>query len=410
MSSLTPWHTDQWFVSPWNYLPEATQGFRFADQIQIHDLTLRDGEQQTGFCFRSDEKVEIARRLAELGVHRIEAGTPAVSKDDAKAVQEIAKLDLGPKIFALARCRVEDVKQVVDCGVDGAIVEIPCSEHMLEYAYGWSQERAIEMSVEATRYAKEQGLYVVFFPIDSTRTEMTWYLDIIEQVASYGGMDGLALVDTTGTLAPHAVPYMVEKTRERLPDVPLECHFHNDFGLGAANTLAALAAGVQVAHLTVTGIGERGGSVPLEDVVVSLLTMYGVDVGIKYGQLTALSHLIRERSPLQIPSNRQIVGDDLFDMESGIITDWYAKCRKDHVLEVFPFHWDLVGQKPPRVVLGKKSGRASIALRLEEMGISATTEQMMDMMWLVKDRSIEKKGLLTDSEFEEIVQSVLSAS
>ena len=149
---------------------------------------------------------------------------------------------------------------------------------------------------------------------------------------------------------------------------------------------------------------------PLEDVVVSLLTMYGVDVGIKYGQLTALSHLIRERSPLQIPSNRQIVGDDLFDMESGIITDWYANCRKDHVLEVFPFHWDLVGQKPPRVVLGKKSGRASIALRLEEMGISATTEQMMDMMWLVKDRSIEKKGLLTDSEFEEIVQSVLSAS
>jgi isopropylmalate/homocitrate/citramalate synthase len=200
---------------------------------------------------------------------------------------------------------------------------------------------------------------------------------------------------------------MVQKTRERLPGVPLECHFHNDFGLGAANTLSALATGVDVAHLTVTGIGERGGSAPLEDVAVSLLTMYGVDLGIKYEQLTSISQLIRELSPLQIPNNRQIVGDDVFDMESGIITDWYQNCRHDHVLEVFPFHWDLVGGKPPRVVLGKKSGRASISLRLEEMGVTATPEQTMDILLAVKDKSIEKKGLLTDEEFEQIVQSVV---
>lgn len=163
-----------------------------------------------------------------------------------------------------------------------------------------------------------------------------------------------------------------------------------------------------MAHLTITGIGERGGSAPLEDVAVSLLTMYGVDLGIKYEQLTAMSQLIRKHSPLQIPKNRQIVGDDLFDMESGIITDWYQNCRHDHVLEVFPFHWDLVGQRPPRVVLGKKSGRASVALRLEEMGIEASREQMVDMLWKVKDKSIEKKGLLTEAEFEAIVQEVLA--
>jgi isopropylmalate/homocitrate/citramalate synthase len=171
--------------------------------------------------------------------------------------------------------------------------------------------------------------------------------------------------------------------------------------------LAGLAAGAEVAHLTVTGIGERGGSAPLEDVAVSLLTLYGVDLGIKYEQLTALSQLIRQLSPLEIPNNRQIVGDDLFDMESGIITDWWQNCRHDHPLEVFPFHWDLVGGKAPRVVLGKKSGRASIALRLEEMGIEATAGQMLDMMWRVKDKSIAKKGLLTDEEFKEIVQAIL---
>ncbi len=172
----TPWHTDQWFVSPWNYLPEVVAPFQFPQKIEIHDLTLRDGEQQAGILFRTDEKVRIAEALAELGVQRIEAGTPAVSKADEQAVREIANRHLGPKIFALARCMVEDVKRVADCGADGAIVEIPCSEHILQHAYRWPLERAIDMSVAATRAAHDEGLYVVFFPIDSTRSDVDWYL------------------------------------------------------------------------------------------------------------------------------------------------------------------------------------------------------------------------------------------
>jgi isopropylmalate/homocitrate/citramalate synthase len=183
----TPWHTDQWFVSPWNYLPEVTGPLHFPPKVEIHDLTLRDGEQQAGILFRKDEKVRIAEALAELGVHRIEAGTPAVSKEDELAVREIARRRLGPKIFALARCLVDDVKRVADCGVDGAIVEIPSSEHMLKYAYRWPLQKAIDMSVAATRCAHEQGLYVVFFPIDSTRSDIDWYLTLIERVASEAG-------------------------------------------------------------------------------------------------------------------------------------------------------------------------------------------------------------------------------
>jgi len=404
--SPTPWHTDQWFVSPWNYLPEVTASLHFPEKIQIHDLTLRDGEQQAGVLFRKDDKVRIAEALAELGVHRIEAGTPAVSKEDEDAVREIARRKLGPKTFALARCMVEDVKRVVDCGVDGAIVEIPCSEHIIQYAYRWSLQRAMDASIAATRYAHEQGLYVVFFPIDSTRTDIDWYLTLIERVASEGWMDALALVDTTGTISAHAVPFMVKRAQERIHK-PLELHFHNDFGHSVVNTIAGLAAGGSVAHVSMNGIGERAGNTPLEETVISLLTQYGQNVGIHYEKLYETAQLVRKLGQYPIADNRAVSGERLFHVESGIITDWWHNVGEEHILEVFPYRHDLVGQPRPELVLGKLSSTASIIMALEERGITASEGQLADMLLRVKTKSIEKKTELDDREFDEIVERVL---
>lgn len=406
---MIPWHTEQWFVSPWNYLPEVTASFQFPNEIQIHDLTLRDGEQQAGVLFRKDDKVRIAEALAALGVHRIEAGTPAVSKEDEDAVREIARRKLGPKIFALARCMVEDVKRVVDCGVDGAIVEIPCSEHIIQYAYRWSQQRALDASIAATRYAHEQGLYVVFFPIDSTRTDIDWYLTLIEKVARDGWMDALALVDTTGTISAHAVPFMVKRAQERIHK-PLELHFHNDFGHSVVNTIAGLAAGASVAHVSMNGIGERAGNTPLEETVISLLTQYGVNVGIQYDKLYETAQLVRRLGQYPIADNRAVTGERLFHVESGIITDWWHNCGDEHILEVFPYRHDLVGQPAPQLVLGKLSSTASIVMALEKRGITATDGQLSDMLLRVKHQAIEKKAELSDAEFDAIVERVLAPS
>ncbi len=402
-----PWKTEQWFVSPWNYMEEVTGEFLFPETVKVHDLTLRDGEQQAGLCFRKEEKVRLAEKMAELGVHRIEAGTPVVSAEDDAAIREIVRRNLGPEIFALARCRIEDVKRVVDTGVTGGIVEIPCSEHMLEYAYQWSLDKAIELSVSATNYAHEQGLYVVFFPIDATRTEMSWYLDLIQQVAEHGHMDALALVDTAGVLSPHAIPYLVRATRERIHK-PLEAHFHNDFGLGVANTISALASGVSVAHLTSLGIGERAGNTPLEETVVALLTLYGRDLGLRYDKLREYSLLVREVSGVQVPANRPIVGDTLFQMEAGIITDWYRNVGNEHLLEVFPFLPRLVGQSREEVLLGKKSGAASIDIWLEKIGADADKEQRSEVLQRVKLLGIEKKGPISELDFRAIVDDVIN--
>ena len=331
---------------------------------------------------------------------------PAVSKYDAQAVRDIVKLKLPAEIFAFSRCMVEDVKRAVDTGVKGIVMEVPASEHIIKHAYQWSLEKAVDLSIEATRYAKSQGLYVVFFPIDASRAEMGWYLNTMERVATEGHMDALALVDTFGVLSPHAVGYFVRESQKRIKK-PLETHFHMDFGMGVANTIIALAAGAQVVHSTISGIGERAGNVPTEDTLIALLTMYGVETGIQTEHLTKLSRYVRKIAKVAMPANRQIVGDNVYDIESGIIASWYKNVGAEHMLEVFPIHWNLVGQRPARVVLGKNSGLDSIKMHLQRIRVKATEEQVNELVLRVKSASLKNKGLVEDAEFRKIVKAVV---
>jgi len=213
--SQEPWKSKDWFTSPWNFADAVTSGYKFPKKISFHDVTLRDGEQQTGIVFTKDDKVRIAEGLAEAGVQRIEAGMPAVSPSDEAAVKEIVKRNLGPKIFGFARCMVDDVKKSVDAGCKGVVMEVPSSDHMIKYCYQWSIEKAIKTTVESTRYAHEQGLEVVFFPIDFTRAGIDWVLDLIMKIATEGYMDALALVDTMGVLNPHAIQYLVRNVKKQ---------------------------------------------------------------------------------------------------------------------------------------------------------------------------------------------------
>jgi isopropylmalate/homocitrate/citramalate synthase len=397
-----PYKADSWFVSPWNDFGEVIDALTFRDSIEIHDVSLRDGEQQAGVELTRPEKVEIAKRLAACGVHRIEAGMPAVSPDDEEAIREIVALGLPALIFAFARCTVADVQLAADCGADGIVVEIPSSKHIIEQAYGWPVDKAIGLSIEATLAAKDAGLYTVLFPIDSSRAEMGWYLDLIERVAADGHMDALALVDTVGGVSPHAVAYWLSKVRERLGDRRLECHFHDDFGMAVANTVMGLAGGANVAHTTVSGIGERAGNCAIEELVVALKLLYGVELGIDTSQFLELSRIVRRLTGHTIPSNRAVVGDRLFNVESGIIAGWMQQCGASTPTEIFPYHWSLVGQEPASVVLGKHSGMPSIALALERLGLEADKCARERLLRLVKDRAIREKRLVADQEFTDM--------
>ena len=404
--SQTPWKTDKWYVSPWNFAEPVLEQLHFPKTVKFHDITLRDGEQQTGVIFTKDDKIRIAEGLAEAGVHRIEAGMPVVSPSDTAAIKEIVKRNLGPKVFAFSRCMVDDVKRAVDCGVAGIVMEVPSSTHIIELAYKWPLQKAIDLSIESTAYAHSQGLEVVFFPIDFSRAEIGWVLDLISKVATEGHMDALALVDTFGVLAPHAMQYLVREAKKRI-NKPLEAHFHMDFGLGIANTIMAVAEGVEVIHSTVLGLGERAGNIPMEETVLALKMLYGIDTGIKTEKLYGLARLVEELSGHKVASNRPVVGEGLFQIESGIIASWWQNCGKDNPTELFPYHWSVVGQPEAKVVIGKGSGIDSIKAKLTHMGVQFTEEEAMKVVMAVKEHSLKTKALLTEEEFRQVLSATL---
>jgi len=401
----TPWKTDNWFVSPWNYLDEVTKDFIFPEKVKIHDVTLRDGEQQAGVIFTKDDKIRIAEKLSEVGIHRIETGMPAVSPRDEEAIREIVKRGLDSEIFCFCRCMVQDVQLAADCGVDGIVIEIPSSEHLIEKGYKWPMEKAIELSIKATGFAKEKGLYTVFFTIDATRSDINWLLSLVEKVADEGHMDAFTLVDTFGVLNPQAATYFTRKVKERISK-PLEIHFHSDFGLGVANTLNALIAGAEVIHSTVLGIGERAGNTPMEETAMALLTMYGIDVGIDYSKLNELSQLVRNLSGVQVPACRPFIGDGAYSIESGIVTGWFRQADEKRSTIVYPVHPEFVGHEKPEIVMGKKSGLDNICVWCDKLGIELDEDEALEVLKAVKLKSHDLKRVLSENEFMEIAESI----
>jgi len=401
----TPWKTDNWFVSSWNYLEEVTKDFHPPKKVKVHDITLRDGEQQAGVIFTKDDKIRIAEKLAEAGVHRIEAGMPAVSPRDEAALREIVKRNLKSEIFCFCRCVVDDVKRAADCGVKGIVIEIPASAHLVEQAYKWPLEKAIDLSIKATAFAKEKGLYTVFFTIDGTRTDLKWLLDLVDRVAKEGHMDAFTLVDTFGVLSPHAATYFTQKVKERVSK-PLEIHFHSDFGLGVANTIMAVLSGAEVIHSTVTGIGERAGNAPMEETTLALLTMYGIDVGIDYSKLNELSKLVQTLSGTQVPSNRPFIGEGAYTIESGIVTGWFKNVFEKNPTTVFPVRPEFVGHDAPKIYMGKKSGTDNIEIWTKKLGIQLNEEETLAVLQEVKLKSHDLKRVLDEDEFKEIVKNI----
>jgi isopropylmalate/homocitrate/citramalate synthase len=404
------YRTDQYYVSPWDFYPEVTKDFNIKPKVLIHDVSLREGEQQTGVVFNQKDKVEIAKKLAELGVDRIEAGMPAVSQQDEAAVKEIVQLNLGPKIFAFCRCMASDIELARKAGCDGATLEIACNPLFVEKAYGKTIDWAKKAAIEATIAAKECGLYVSFFTIDGTRTEIDVLLDIVDEIQQKGHMDAFVLADTFGCVHPQSVFPIIRKVKQRF-SCPVEAHMHMHFGLGAANTLTAIAAGAEVAHVAVSGIGEGAGNTPLEDVVLSLKCLYGVETRVKTEKFCEISKFVcKKTNNHPLPPNRPIVGRDVFRVESGIGVMFFNNAEKNGDPKIVgSFQPELVGQPGWEFVLGKKSGIFSIEKFLKQIGRTLDKDQQNDVLNKVKDLSLAEKRLVSIEEFKKFVDEAARA-
>jgi isopropylmalate/homocitrate/citramalate synthase len=180
--------------------------------------------------------------------------------------------------------------------------------------------------------------------------------------------------------------------------------------MGVANTINAVLAGGEVIHTTVLGIGERAGNTPMEETVLALLTMYGIDVGIDYSKMNEVSKLVQELAGVEVPTSRPFIGEGAYNIESGIVTGWYKNVFETNPTTVFPVRPDFVGHEVPRILMGKKSGLDNVAIWGKKLGIELNDEEAMDVLQEVKLKSHDLKRVLTEEEFMQIAEKVRSGS
>lgn len=386
-------------LSPFNFDPQVRSSFHIPDEVRVHDVTLRDGEQAPGVVFDRADRLRIAKALDALGVHRIEAGFPTVSKEDQAGVAEVANAGLEAEIWGFGRCLPQDVELNAACGIRQLTLEISISELKLS-AYGLDRKQVLGRMLSALTRAKELDLKVAFMPVDLTRAELDFARQVITQAVEEGHADEIVVVDTIGVATPETIFHLVKWIREWVA-VPLSIHCHNDFGLGLANSLAALKAGATCVHTSVNCLGERAGNVDLAELVMSLQLLYGVDSGIRTELLNETARLVEAISGYQLSLNKPIVGERIFTRESGGVVQQLLTLPA----AVEPYAPETVGLER-EVVLGKKSGRFSIMHALNKLGLEAEDEEIVRILAEVKRRSNECHCLITDEELRQILADV----
>ncbi|GKX36230.1 MAG: 3-hydroxy-3-methylglutaryl-CoA lyase [Rhizobiaceae bacterium MnEN-MB40S] len=393
----------KFWVSPYNFVPEVHASLELPEKVEIHDATLRDGEQTPGVVMTVDDKIAIASKLSEIGIERIEAGMPAVSPQDQQAIKEISRLGLKSKIFTFARAMKADIDMALECGANGVIIEVPIGYPKLKTQFGWTWRDVLTKSVPVINYARENGLYAVFFPYDTTRALPEDLENLCKGVMAEAVPDSIGIVDTMGCATPEAIKYMVRWVKG-MTGLPVEIHTHNDFGMGVATEIAAVTAGAVCVHSCANGLGERTGNAALEELMISLDLLYGYETGYRFEMLPELAELVSRVANVPIHRNKPVLGSGNFTRESGIGIQYVM----NDPLVMFGTHPGFTGREG-EVVLGKKSGKASITYKLKELGMGdATDEQNAEILDEVKQAGIRKKDILTNDEFRKIANAVLS--
>ena len=384
----------KYFVSPFN----QSVDLNFPDNITVYDTTLRDGEQTPGVCLRTPEKLQIARKLDELRLHQIEAGFPVVSHEEKRSVKAIADENLDAQILALCRTKKEDIDTALDCNVDGIITFLGTSALHLKHKLKVSQEDALNICMNSIEHAKDHGLFVAFSAEDATRTDLDFLKNVYKKAEIYGA-DRVHIADTVGAISPQGMDYLVRELKKEI-DIEIALHCHNDFGMALSNCISGLLAGASAVSTTVNGIGERAGNTSLEELVMTLLLIYGVDLDFNIKVFYELSQMVEELTNMKVPENKPIVGKNVFRHESGIHVDAVI----EEPLTYEPFLPELIGHQR-QIVLGKHSGCRAVKAKLNECGIDVTKDELCKIVGMVKEKREEGK-YINDKVFNDIVRSV----
>lgn len=368
--------------------------------IIIVDTTLRDGEQTAGVVFANREKVRIAKLLDEIGVPQIEAGVPIMGGDEKDAIRAICHSGLKASIMGWNRPVIKDIEASLECGVDAVAISISTSDIHIKHKLKKTREWVLEQMVKATRFAKQEGMYVSVNAEDASRSDMDFLLKFAV-AAREAGADRLRYCDTVGIMEPFTIYERIKNIKDKV-DLDIEMHTHNDFGMATANALAGVRAGANYVGVTVLGLGERAGNAALEEVVMAMKHLYNVDLNFKTKMFVEVAEYVSRASGRELPAWKAIVGSNMFAHESGIHADGVQKDPKTY--EAFqPEEVGLMRQ----IVIGKHSGSAALKNKFAEFGITLTDPQAHELLPKIRATTVSLKRNLFDKELMYVYKDYL---
>ena len=348
-------------------------------KVFIWDETLIEGENTPTVFMNYSERVRLATALDELGVSIINIGFPGFSSDEKEAIRRLSNENFTQaRLAASARIKREDVDACLNSNIREIAIATPFNNLNLKHVLKTSAERVIEQTADCVEYAKNHGLTVNFVIEDASRTPLDGILKICDTSVK-AGADRLVIDDTVGVLRPLSTHYLISKVRDGLVELTkksllLSIRCHNDFGLATANTLAAIEEGITHPQVCVAGYGERTGLAPLEEVVVSLELLYGINTGVDAHRIYRVSQFVEKSFTWPLAFQKPIVGEDAFSHAS----DKQVQGMLGHPLSYEPFSPKMLDRETT-LYMGKHLGEATVQAYLDLHGIKATPEQVAEI-------------------------------
>ncbi|MCW3078987.1 2-isopropylmalate synthase [Segetibacter sp.] len=377
------------------------------DQVYIFDTTLRDGEQVPGCKLNAHEKVDLAKRLEELGVDIIEAGFPISSPGDFESVNLISKTIKNSVVCGLSRAVQKDIE------VAGEALKyakrprihtgIGTSEYHIKGKFNSNREDILQRAIQCVKWARNFTDDVEFYAEDAGRTENEYLARVIEAVIKAGATT-VNIPDTTGYCLPSQYGAKIAYLKNNVSNIDkaiISCHCHNDLGLATANAISGVISGARQVECTINGLGERAGNTSLEEVVMIIKQHkdLGFFTNIKTTQLNPLSRLVADTMRVPVQPNKAIVGANAFSHSSGIHQDGFLKDSSTYET----INPDDVGADGSKIVLTARSGRSALAHRFQKIGFDFTRNDI-DVLYQSFLQLADKKKEIEEADLRKLAE------